>query len=68
MAKTLQSSFTISNDLEDIGRQCYYTLYKLDNNDLTIDVHIERILEILGITEPKQVGLSNWRMNELRKK
>jgi hypothetical protein len=59
MAKTLQSSFTISNDLEDIGRQCYYALYGLNKRDKTVNMHIERILEILGITEPKQVGLSN---------
>ena len=65
MAKTLQSSFEISNDLENIGRQCYYALYalyKLNVEDKTVSVHIERILEILGITEPKEVGLSNSRL------
>lgn len=59
MAKTLQSSFTINNDLEDIGRECYYALRESYTDNFTVNVHIERILEILGITEPKQVGLSN---------
>ena len=59
MGKTLIDSQIITQDLVDIGRECFYALRKLERVNTTVNVHLERILEILGISKPGDVGLSD---------
>lgn len=47
----------LTEDLRDIGRAVYYA--KSYNDEHNVNVHLDRILNILGITEPGDVGLSN---------
>lgn len=47
----------IVNKLNDIGRATYYA--KQMNNNHDVKVQLDRILEILEITGPLEVGLSN---------
>lgn len=57
----IQNSIELSNRLDSIARECYYGIKKWQEDERNYDVgaHFRRILEILGVTKPEEVGLSN---------
>ena len=50
--------------MNGIGEIVYYA--KCFNQSKDVEVQLDRILEILNITEPKQVGLSKSVLNKMK--
>ena len=50
--------------MNGIGEIVYYA--KCFNHSKSVEAQLDRILEILNITEPKQVGLSKSVLNKMK--